>query len=353
MYETVIYEDILERMLERVPDDMDKREGSIIYDALAPAAIELQLMYLELDVILKETFADTASREFLLRRAEERGIVPKAATKAVLKGIFTPDTLTLEPGTRFSCEDLYYEVLEQTEPGSCHVQCETEGIAGNSTFGTLIPVDYIPGLATAELTELLIPGEDEEDTELFRKKYFDSFHSQAFGGNKKDYIDKTMAVPGVGAVKVTPVWNGGGTVKLTILDAGYGKADGVLLERVQQELDPKQDGKGEGTAPIGHVVTVDTPQEFSIEVSVQAVYDTGYGFEALHSRMVQAVKSYMGQLRELWAEQDSLVVRTAQIEARLLAIDGMIDITSVALNGKTENIILAEGELPVCGGVVS
>ena len=70
MYEDIIYEDILERMLDHVPDDMDKREGSVIYDALAPAAIELQLMYLELDVILKETFADTASREFLLRRAK-------------------------------------------------------------------------------------------------------------------------------------------------------------------------------------------------------------------------------------------------------------------------------------------
>ena len=55
MYEEVTYEEILERMLERVPDDMDKREGSLIYDALAPAAIELQIMYIELDVILKET----------------------------------------------------------------------------------------------------------------------------------------------------------------------------------------------------------------------------------------------------------------------------------------------------------
>lgn len=52
MYEEVTYEEILERMLERVPDDMDKREGSLIYDALAPAAIELQIMYIELDLSL-------------------------------------------------------------------------------------------------------------------------------------------------------------------------------------------------------------------------------------------------------------------------------------------------------------
>ena len=46
MYEDVTYDAILARMLGRVPDDLDKREGSVIYDALAPAAIELQLMYL-------------------------------------------------------------------------------------------------------------------------------------------------------------------------------------------------------------------------------------------------------------------------------------------------------------------
>ena len=111
MYEEVTYESILERMLEKVPDNMDKREGSIIYDALAPAAVELQLMYIELDVILKETFADTASRDYLLRRAEERGITPKAATKAILKGVFTPLDIELSEGERFSCDSLNYRVL--------------------------------------------------------------------------------------------------------------------------------------------------------------------------------------------------------------------------------------------------
>ena len=106
MYKDITYEDILERMLDRVPDDVDKREGSVIYDALAPAAVEMQLMYIELDVILNETFADTASRENLIRRAAERGIAPKRAVKAVLKGEFTPDTLEIPIGNRFSCDAL-------------------------------------------------------------------------------------------------------------------------------------------------------------------------------------------------------------------------------------------------------
>jgi uncharacterized phage protein gp47/JayE len=352
MYEDITYEDILERMLGRVPDDMDKREGSIIYDALAPAAAEMQLMYIELDVILKETFADTSSREFLLRRAKERGITSKAATHAILEGTFTPDILEIEPGVRFSCEGLNYEVIGKTTDGAYKLQCETAGVAGNGIFGKLIPVNYIPGLKTAALTRLLIPGEEETDTEALRKQYFDSFESKVFGGNKKDYMDKTLSIPGVGSVKVTPVWAGPGTVKLTVLDASYQKASEELLGRVQQEIDPLQDGEGGGIAPIGHVVTVDTPQECQIEVGVQAVYGTGYSFEALHSQMMQEVENYLGQLRQQWEGQEALVVRIAQIEARLLSTDGMVDISSVKLNGKAENIILGGEYLPVSGGVV-
>ena len=40
---------IMNRMLESVPDTVDKREGSIIYDALSPAAAELAKAYMELD----------------------------------------------------------------------------------------------------------------------------------------------------------------------------------------------------------------------------------------------------------------------------------------------------------------
>ena len=68
MYETMTYEVIMQQMLDRVPDSFDKREGSIIFDALAPAAAELAQMYIGLDVVLNQTFADTATEKFLDKR---------------------------------------------------------------------------------------------------------------------------------------------------------------------------------------------------------------------------------------------------------------------------------------------
>ena len=68
MYESLTFEVLLKRMLDRVSNSLDKREGSIIYDAAAPAANELQNAYINLDIMINEAYADTASRYYLIKR---------------------------------------------------------------------------------------------------------------------------------------------------------------------------------------------------------------------------------------------------------------------------------------------
>ena len=67
MYEDMTYENILQGMLNRVPDDIDKREGSVIYDALAPAAYFLADQYFQLSNFVDLVFLDTAVGEYLDR----------------------------------------------------------------------------------------------------------------------------------------------------------------------------------------------------------------------------------------------------------------------------------------------
>ena len=99
MFEDKTHESILEEMLAQIPDSYDKREGSIIFDAISPAALEIGNIYMALDQMLNETFADTASREYLIRLAAERGMSPTAASAAVLKGEFTPSTVNIPVGS--------------------------------------------------------------------------------------------------------------------------------------------------------------------------------------------------------------------------------------------------------------
>ncbi|MCZ9313149.1 MAG: baseplate J/gp47 family protein [Methanocorpusculum sp.] len=351
MYENITYEDILQRMLDRVPNSMDKREGSIIFDALAPAAVELQLMYIEFDIILKETFGDTASREYLIRRASERGVIPYEATHAVLKAVATPSTVNVAIGSRFSLNELNYVVTEKIADGEYKVQCESTGVIGNSYFGDLIPINYIQGLETIEITELLIPGEDEEDTESIRERYFETFDNKPYGGNKKDYIQKTNALPGVGSTKVKPVWDGGGTVLLTILNSEFSKASPTLVQYVQNEIDPTKDGTGVGIAPIGHIVTVQTADEVTISISTNITFQEGYTFEGQKSVIEETINAYLLEIRKVWADENVSVVRISQIETRILNLTGVVDINNTKINGASSNLVLDEYEIPVLGGV--
>lgn len=62
LYENMTYERIQKRILNRVKAQYDKREGSIIFDATAPIFFWIGEAYIMAEVILKETFASTASR---------------------------------------------------------------------------------------------------------------------------------------------------------------------------------------------------------------------------------------------------------------------------------------------------
>ena len=62
MYEHLTYEVLLQKMIDCAlshNEQLDSREGSVLWLGQAPAAVELQNLYIALDNILKETFADT------------------------------------------------------------------------------------------------------------------------------------------------------------------------------------------------------------------------------------------------------------------------------------------------------
>lgn len=348
MYEHMTYEKILRDLLARAPANVDTREGSIFYDAVAPAAAELANAYIELDYCMDEAFADTAEREFLIRRCAERGITPQEATNAVLKGVFEP---AVPIGSRFNADDRNYVVLEQIEGMTYRVQCEEAGVAGNMYLGPLIPIEYINGLESASLTEVLIPGEDDEDTDILRARYFRSFDSQAFGGNIADYQEKANALPGVGAVKVHPVWKGGGTVKLVILSSEFKPPSDELISNVQNAIDPEDNqGSGIGLAPIDHTVTVTGAEAQEVDIGLHLTYAPGYDWAGVQDSVTDAIEAYFAELRQAW-ESETIIVRISQIETRLLGVTGVLDLSDTDICGATQNLQIDTDSVPVLGSV--
>ena len=364
MYENQNENVILERMMKSVPANIDKREGSIVYDAAMPAALEMALLYAVADYFLLNTFGDTAERSFLIARAKERGLSPKPSTFATVKGVFTPAGLSVPLGTRFSYDDVNYRVAESVKPGEYLLTCETAGTVGNKPAGKLLPIDYVPGLETARVSEVIIPGEDEEETEAFRRRYLASFDSQAYGGNIADYRQKVNAIQGVGGVKVYPVWKGGGTVRLAFMTSEYKPPTQELVAKVQTAIDPEQNhGEGVGIAPIGHVVTVEGTKNSAVKIGLHLSFAAGGAYAAYKKQVEDTIDAYFLELNKGWQgtqvteidrmSNTGIVIRIAQIESRLLAIDGIEDVQHTTLNGREENLTLGLDDLAIRGEVTN
>ena len=165
MFEEVTFETVLDQMLDRIDDTYDKRESSPIYAALAPAALEIVNIYAALGDMMEESFADTASREYLVRLAASRGMVPKEATKAILLAEVLPAEMELERDMEFTSEESIYRVLDKIGDGAYRLECKEAGEVGNLYTGQILPVDYIAGLESAVIKEVLVYGEEEEETE--------------------------------------------------------------------------------------------------------------------------------------------------------------------------------------------
>jgi uncharacterized phage protein gp47/JayE len=347
------FEFLLERALNRVPDTEDKREGSVIYDAIASNCAELAQVYIELDRAKKETSARYASTvENLKLRTEERGILPYEATHAILQMETTPLDVEVAIGERFSLEKMNYVVTEKMEDGVYKVQCETVGTEGNKLFGQCVPINYVEGLETCIITELLIPAEDMEDVESLRERYFNSFNSQAFGGNRADYKEKIKSLDGVGGVKLYRTPNGGGTVGATIISSEFGIPSEELIEAVQSAIDPEvNQGEGLGLAPFGHTVTISGVTGTTVDVSTTLTYMEGWNWSEVETYVHNAIDKYFLDIAEEWEDAETIAVRISQLESRILAVNGIIDISGTTLNGVAENVVLSTDTIPTRGVV--
>ena len=366
---------LMESALDNVPDSLDKREGSIIYDALAPACYELAEYYMELKKMLENTFASTANNEYLDLRVAEQGLERYAASYAVKRGDFLTSSgnpAVIPIGSRFSVIsdtlNLNYEVTEAYRdefgavvPGAYRMTCEEIGTQGNSYTGPLIPITFIPNLKTATLSDLLVPARDEETDDELRDRYFLTINDKPFGGNLAQYNEVLKGIDGVGAVQIYPVWNGGGSVKLSVIDAEYNIITNDFITTLQNMIDPTPQGTGLGLAPIGHTVTVTTPTEKIIDITATVALENGYTLGQVTPLIEEAIESYLLGLREIWGISDdfnnySLAVYIARINAAVLGVAGIANVTGTTINGLASDLILTQDattqELPVLGTVI-
>lgn len=342
------FEEILERLLDNIDDSLDKREGSIIYDALAPVAAELAQCYIALDVYTDQTYLLTAAAENLDNKAAEIGLIRNPATysKRIVEFRNVDDELMdVDIGSRFSVPNEYggynYKVITRQSVGNYIAQCETVGTAGNKYTGNLLPLESINNLGTITLGAIYIAGEDIETDNSLRQRAINKLKETPFAGNVADYQQFVTDIDGIGACLVVPIWNGPGTVKLAIITSSYEIPTSAKIEEVQELVDPIQNqGQGIGQAPIGHTVTVVAPTPYELTISANISVEPGKSLQSVEEDIITSITKYIQQLQSQWSTANEIVIYISRIVAAIVSVDGVTNAENVTINGYDDNIII-------------
>ena len=331
------FDAIMRDMLARVPDTVDKREGSIIYDALAPTAYMLSVQNCMLAGLSDMLFGDTAEGEWLDRVVNDFGITREEASCAVRQIVCRDsegELFDIPIGSRFVINGICFAVDRKLSDGCFGAVCEQAGENGNSYSGAVVPVDNIPGLGVAEMTaEPLIAARDEETDTQLRARFYQSVRETPFGGNRADYREKALGIKGVGDCVVFAASDGmgEGNVGLMIADEQGGCASETLISEVKALFG----NDGDGLAPVGHSVFVKTAEKLVIDAEVKLTLKAGSSIELVAPVAVSAAEGYINGLAF-----DAPTVFYSKLMAEILNSHEAILDAKLTLNGGSENVSL-------------
>lgn len=375
------FDAILSNMLARVPDELNKRDGSLIRTSLAAAAWAIEGLYLDLAYIQKQSFGLLASGENLDYIVAECGLERKQAVPTVrfarfnmapaLGTLFSVKGVENSPYFALTSEAVYVPDEEYPDaPYIGQVTCQTPGTIGNSLSGALTTIDFVAGLTDAIMLGIVTVGEDIETDASLRERYKLAVGAVQFAGNIAAYKNFMLSQSGVGAVQVYPVWDGPGTVLLSCVDSSFAPLSSAQIAILQNAVCPPESGqsdpsdKGFGMAPIGAVVTVTTATNVAINVTADVVIQTGSSrtIAEIQADAQEQIEAYILTLCAGWGTVASwnsvnytIKLYVNRFVAILNSIDGVEVANDVELNGSSSDITLtntsALQQIPKAGTV--
>ena len=362
------YQNLRAEALKRVPDTFDKRDTQPIPTAISPAAYMMEGFYIDLDGVQRQQNPLTAYDDGLDPWALIANTARGEASPAVRLGLFN---IQIPVGSRFSTVNGensidFTATAAAGMSGSQYayqLTADTPGSIGNEYTGPILPITAIQGLTSAQITDILVPGDDVETDDEYRDHILTNMTDRPFGGNVAAYREAILALDGVGAVQVYPTWKGGGTVKCSILGADFAPASPTLVDEVQEYIDPTvNQGQGLGLAPIGAVATIVAPTTVTINVAATLTLQSGYNTGQVQAAIESALEAYLLSVRQEWSTNISSTsvayaanIYVAQVIAAIISVVGVVNATGVTLNGAAEDIALTETgtvqQVPVLGEV--
>ncbi|AWZ50037.1 terminase (plasmid) [Clostridiaceae bacterium 14S0207] len=345
-------DEILKRMKDYVENDVSTMEGTLVHDALAPTAYELEDTREDLEEILNKVFVQNAyennySEELELRCAEH-GVYRKQGKQATgtitIEGIKETE---ISKGTIVQTKlNLQYKTLEDAkilENGTVDIpiQALEEGTEFNVKSNTIIEIPIaLVGIDKIYNKESVVNGRDTEDDKSLYNRFLIKVRTPSTSGNIYDYMNWSLEVNGVGNCIVKPLWAGAGTVKVILVNSSGRCPNEEIIKNVKDNIEKKR--------PIGATVTVTGVNETNIKVECKLILNKNTNIEDIKKEVIKNIKDYLATI-----SLKSNIVRYNKIANCILNIDNVIDYKELKINSYNKDIELQEDTIAILESVVA
>lgn len=179
-----------------------------------------------LDWIAKQAVPWTATGEFLEGWANLKGVTRLAATATTGTASFagSPDDTDVPSGTLIVRADgvTYATTADQVVAAgmvTLSMQAVSAGAAGNFNSGAVFRLGspIIGILPTSTGSAQVTAGSDQQTDAALRTRMLLAYSAPPQGGDRQDYIEWALAVPGVTRAWITPNGMGAGTVVVYVM----------------------------------------------------------------------------------------------------------------------------------------
>lgn len=354
MFEIYTQDYLLSVMLKKAKEkNFPTTEGSLIYNASCLMAVMLEDAFDKAEEDYINAYPDTCDREHLIRFARDRNLSPKSATKTEIYALYEGDmpaigVVMTNGEVSYTVKEITY-VHELTAKYTILLECNTAGVLGNKETGSLYLVDFVENFKGCEILEIVRYGTDEEDTEVFRTRYFDSFGVPGQFGNAQYWKDVALGIEGIGRVLPVKSTGSDGKVIVRLIVTGHGRA---VEQEVLEELAAYCDESDKNNVvPFGQTVEVSAAKEVSISVNANLTISEDVKKEDIVAEMNKVTDEYIKELNLLFGDK-TLVVRRSYLETLYNNIDGVDDCEVLSINGTAGNIILNQDEIATRGEIV-
>ena len=347
-------EEIIARMKADLKNPPNKIEGSFASDNIQAVGKELERYYNLLEYLDSQHYIETAEGDALDKKANDVGVFRKQPTKATgfvtflgTEGTFIPAGLTV-------ASDAFSYITTRSgriEDGQCVLPIEAveAGSLSNIPAGSIYKFQSTAGIREVTNAKPISNGTDLETDANLRARTQMRVRYPGTSGNQHHYMHWAMEVEGVGRVKVFPLWDGPGTVKVSILDSNQQVANDDLIKKVQYHIDHEGERMGEALAPIGALLTVSTAKTkgLNIKAKINMVEDMYYTEDMIAETLKTALQLYIDENISYKAQR----LTVAKVIDILYTLDGVLDIIELTVNDRSDSISFGPEEVPIVESV--